>query len=452
MGSIDFPTWMGVGCYGGLVCSLVVAAGIAGYALRLRRGTPRQLARAMLASLIYACAMFAPIWWDQSRFDLLGPSLAASEVGFWLVWTALLGWALPFGTALGYVLIARPQPLTGMVPAAYAGGAVARGPAVDSHPSSINDPGRLIEPLGPGAAWGHLVPPDGPFSQRPVPLTRLVTLLGREVDCDIIVPDDQASRHHAELRWDHGRVHLVDRGSLNGTRVNGQGVLGQVPLRAGDVIEIGAQRYRVELAQAVPGQTPSPAPQNVDVEETRKVPGAARAASPVSNPVPRLALVALSGPQSGTRWEVGAALVSIGRDSDSDVSLPNSSVSRHHAQIVRQASGYYVQDLDSQNGTLLNGQPLSEPTPLRPGDVLQVGEVALRCEPLRPTPVTDPNAGLPPSVQRAPFPVQAASAPDIAAPMLPDTHMLLAPRFRYEDRPHLAPPRLLPPQSPTSEE
>jgi pSer/pThr/pTyr-binding forkhead associated (FHA) protein len=454
MGAIDFPTWFSAGSYGGLVFSLLAAAAIAAFALRLRRGTPRQLARAMLVSLVYACLMFAPIWWSQARFDLLGPTLSPDEVAFWLAWTALLGWALPLGTACGYILLARPQPLTGAVPVpAHAPG---RSPAVSSHPSALDDPGRLVEPLGSGRAWGRLVPIGGPFAERPVPLTRQVTLLGREADCDIVVPDDQASRHHAEVRWDHGRVHLVDRGSLNGTRVNGQGVLGQVPLREHDVIEIGSQRYRLEVLPASAAASTA----EDQGEETRKVPGAFKPISGGLVPLPSATLVALSGPRPGARWELAGPLATIGREPTCEISLPDSSVSRRHAQVVRQPSGIYVQDLDSQNGTLLNGRPLAAPAPLRPGDVLQVGEVALRCEPSRATPAPAPAASPRSSVPSGPRvrsgssatpppPGASASNPGaLAAPVLPNTNTLLSPQPHAADRPHLAPPRLLPSQVP----
>jgi hypothetical protein len=51
-----------------------------------------------------------------------------------------------------------------------------------------------------------------------------VTLLGRGTDCDLRLVDPGVSRHHSELRVEDDQVVLVDRGSTNGTLVNGQPV------------------------------------------------------------------------------------------------------------------------------------------------------------------------------------------------------------------------------------
>src|SRR2546421_420514 len=62
--------------------------------------------------------------------------------------------------------------------------------------AAINDPERQIEPLSDGAAWGRLIPLNGPFVEQPIALTRQLTLLGRELDNDIVVDDERTSRHH----------------------------------------------------------------------------------------------------------------------------------------------------------------------------------------------------------------------------------------------------------------
>src|SRR5947209_2753844 len=109
MGNLDFPTWFGFGSYGGLACCMLATGAVAGFALLRHRGTPRNLARTVLACLVAGCLSLVPIWWAQNRLDLYGPSLAAGEVTFWLAWTALAGWLMPLGVLAGYIVLAAPQ-------------------------------------------------------------------------------------------------------------------------------------------------------------------------------------------------------------------------------------------------------------------------------------------------------------------------------------------------------
>src|SRR5579859_3526716 len=175
MDQVDFATWLSAGSYGGLIVSLLAAGVIAIFALRLRRGTPRQLARAELVCLFACCLSFAPIWWEQTRFGLFGPTLAPAEVGLWLAWAATFAWAVPLSTVTGYLLLAAPQPATGRVAVPSAMRAPLRFLNCEPHPPSLRDPGRSVEPFGPGRPWGHLIPVDAEMSARPIPLTRAVT-------------------------------------------------------------------------------------------------------------------------------------------------------------------------------------------------------------------------------------------------------------------------------------
>ncbi len=368
MGEMDFPTWYGIGSYGGLASCLLAASAIAAYALLGHRGTPRQLARAILVCLAAGCLILPPIWWDQNRLELYAPALGSSEVLVWLVWCALAGWLVPLGTLAGYAALAAPQPVA-PVPALQTGSG--SGIVI----AALDDPARMRHPLGSGAPWGRLVPFEGQIAVQPIPLTRQLTLLGRELDNDIVVHDERTSRHHAELHWDHGHVQILDRRSMNGTLVNQQPVRGLVPLKSGDIVELGAQRYRLEILPSGPLSRAQPATSEV---ETAKLPGAGQDVS--LRPLAPLALVAQSSTISGKSWELHEDVTMIGRDPERQICLPHESVSRQHAQIVRQRTGWYLSDLRSRNGTLLNGQPISEPHVLQPGDLVRIGEIELRCE------------------------------------------------------------------------
>jgi len=70
-------------------------------------------------------------------------------------------------------------------------------------------------------------------------------VVGRSPDCDCVVPEDCASRRHAEIWREGGRWFLRDLGSRNGTRVNGMRVAGRVEIRAGDRVSLGGVTYRL---------------------------------------------------------------------------------------------------------------------------------------------------------------------------------------------------------------
>ena len=77
-------------------------------------------------------------------------------------------------------------------------------------------------------------------------LSKRVSTMGRSRDCDVVVPDPNASRTHAEVRHIGLDYYLVDMGSTNGTEVNGQ-LVKRHALADGDTIVIGTTEIRVEL-------------------------------------------------------------------------------------------------------------------------------------------------------------------------------------------------------------
>jgi hypothetical protein len=92
----------------------------------------------------------------------------------------------------------------------------------------------------------------------------------------------------------------------------------------------------------------------------------------------RFSLTIADGQGAGQRFELARSCVSIGRDDTSDVVLHSSTVSRSHAVIRLQRGRWVVADGGSANGTLLNGRPVSAPSPLNDGDRLVFGAVVCR--------------------------------------------------------------------------
>ena len=83
-------------------------------------------------------------------------------------------------------------------------------------------------------------------------------------------------------------------------------------------------------------------------------------------------------PTSSSRREFSLprTLVSIGRDPSNDVVLPDAMVSRRHAVIEYRGSQYYIRDCNSSNGSLVNGDRVSERS-LRDGDLVAIGTARL---------------------------------------------------------------------------
>lgn len=78
-----------------------------------------------------------------------------------------------------------------------------------------------------------------------VPLTQSVTI-GRAPDADLIVSDEFISSHHARVSAVQGTFVAEDLGSTNGTLLNGRALARPTRVKAGDLLEIGTVRLRVE--------------------------------------------------------------------------------------------------------------------------------------------------------------------------------------------------------------
>ena len=84
-----------------------------------------------------------------------------------------------------------------------------------------------------------------------------------------------------------------------------------------------------------------------------------------------------TGDGSRERFPLANERVTIGRSRDSDIFLPDQWLSRHHAEILKKDAAFYLHDLGSKNGTLLNGEPVHGDRRLRHGDVITLGEHVL---------------------------------------------------------------------------
>lgn len=90
-------------------------------------------------------------------------------------------------------------------------------------------------------------------------------------------------------------------------------------------------------------------------------------------------VVVTTGPEAGRRVELGLE-VAIGRQ-EGDLVVEDPEVSRRHAVLRRSGGSVVVEDLDSTNGTFVNGERIRTPMTLGPGDQVRVGRTTLEIEP-----------------------------------------------------------------------
>src|SRR3954462_12518621 len=100
-----------------------------------------------------------------------------------------------------------------------------------------------------------------------VPFVRDEITIGREEGNTIRLTERNVSRRHARLVRQNGHVLVEDLGSYNGIKINGERIKGQVPVRDGDLIQIGDYDLAVQQEGA---QTSAPPPvPNGATEETQ---------------------------------------------------------------------------------------------------------------------------------------------------------------------------------------
>lgn len=91
-------------------------------------------------------------------------------------------------------------------------------------------------------------------------------------------------------------------------------------------------------------------------------------------------LVVLSEGFTGRSYELTAPSTTVGRVEDNAFQIPDGSVSSHHCEIVVKGALIVVKDLNSTNGTFINGQQVQGEAWIKPGQILRLGIIELRLE------------------------------------------------------------------------
>ncbi|MCS7066944.1 MAG: FHA domain-containing protein [Fimbriimonadales bacterium] len=139
-------------------------------------------------------------------------------------------------------------------------------------------------------------------------------------------------------------------------------------------VDTGGAAAPAGAATTAPSAPDLPPLETAGVAPTATLPTATVSATPTR-------LVGLQGAYAGQVFDISADLITIGREAGNGIVLDGEiTVSRRHAQLVRQNGELMVQDLGSTNGTYVNGQRISDLTPLRVGDTVQFGMASFRVE------------------------------------------------------------------------
>ena len=87
----------------------------------------------------------------------------------------------------------------------------------------------------------------------------------------------------------------------------------------------------------------------------------------------RACLTVLTGSATGQVFKLSRGTITIGRANNAEIRIPDDGVSRHHARLRHDSRNLYLDDLDSRNGTFVNGQRVTAGALLREGDKIQIG-------------------------------------------------------------------------------
>lgn len=140
-------------------------------------------------------------------------------------------------------------------------------------------------------------------------------------------------------------------------------------------------REAVEEARAARGAAQQPPPPGAKEQLRVEAPPPGPAARPLAAlaaVAPPAGLLLVRGPEAGRRFPLRRPATRIGRSRDNDVVLAEPAVSSHHAMLVTQGAEVILTDLDSTNGTTLNGVRVTHPVPVAVEDLILIGTSLLK--------------------------------------------------------------------------
>ncbi|GAA1849858.1 hypothetical protein GCM10009836_32040 [Pseudonocardia ailaonensis] len=203
-------------------------------------------------------------------------------------------------------------------------------------------------------------------------------VIGRGPEADLDVEHPRASRRHVVVEHtEHGWT-LTDA-SRNGTFVDGRRVTtlplaGPVSVRLGDTEDSAVVQVRPAKPAQAPPDTPAP-----PAAPLRPMPVPIPKGHTLAAPAPHPdGVLSRQGGQTSVRHVLSTRLT-VGRLPDNDVVLDDLLVSRRHAELHRTGPSWRITDLNSGNGTFVNGVRVREAA-ITPRDVIGIGHALFQVQ------------------------------------------------------------------------
>lgn len=174
-----------------------------------------------------------------------------------------------------------------------------------------------------------------------------VTTIGRGSASIIQIRDKESSRQHCRIEKTQDGFRLVDLGSRNGTLVNGVRVKNQT-LKIGDEIKIGQYEMIFEEEVRATAEELGATVEVSPIEEKKAAPAGE----------PKYVLEVTEGRQRGKTLDLSSGSLTMGRHKSNAFVLDDEAASSYHAEITREATGHFITDLGSTNGTYVGGEKI----------------------------------------------------------------------------------------------
>lgn len=184
--------------------------------------------------------------------------------------------------------------------------------------------------------------------------------IGKSKSNDIVLPMPDVSRFHAVIAKKQKEWVITDTFSKTGVLVNGEKIEEQAVIEDGDIITIGSIPLKFLCAEALSSQAKS------QIRNQAKAMNKAQQSN--------VAYAVLVDVVTHKPIYLRKKDVLIGRGSNADIQIALDTVSSEHARIHLTSQGWALSDLNSHNGTKLNGRYITQPQLIFDEDMITFGE------------------------------------------------------------------------------